>query len=81
MFISSKEKEEINHKLICLELSLRRLDELIERHEVTISALLKVATNKAKQDSSVTVTVHAPYGLRKDGTPRAKPGPKKGDFS
>lgn len=81
MFISKYEKEEINRKLIGLELSLRRLDELLERHELTINALLKVATNKAKLDaeqSSVTVTVHAPNGLKKDGTPKKKPGPVKG---
>ena len=83
MFISKREKEEIHHRLITLGVSIKRLSETIERNEISIRALLKIAANNAKLDaeqSSVTVTVHAPHGLKKDGSPKKKPGPKRGDF-
>ena len=79
MFYTKKQKREIENALNYFDERLETLRGRIETMEVSISALLKVATNKAKLDaeqSSVTVTVNAPHGLRKNGTPKAKPGPK-----
>lgn len=79
MFISNAEKKHIEYKLTYLENWLCKLESSIDSLDATCSALLKIATNKAKLDaeqSSVTVTVHAPHGLKKDGTPKTKPGPK-----
>ena len=81
MFYTEKKKREIYESLNYLDEQIEKLIVRFETMETTISALLKIATNKAKeQESSVTVTVKAPHGLRKDGTPKAKPGPKRGDF-
>lgn len=86
MFYTQKHKQqliELDLRVARLKSHLERLESTVERHDTTISALLKILTNRAKLDaekSSVTVTVHAPHGLKKDGTPKKKPGPKRGDF-
>ena len=79
MFISKLLKQKIQFDLMDLEAEAKKLKMRVDTIEASTSALLKIATNKAKLDaeqSSVTVTVNAPHGLRKDGTPKAKPGPK-----
>ena len=79
MFISNAEKKYIDDRLVELMNEVFRLKNRVDTIEQTNSALLKIATNRAKLDaeqSSVTVTVNAPHGLRKNGTPKAKPGPK-----
>lgn len=84
MFYTEKKEREIREALNYLDDNIDKLKGRIETIEASISALLKIATNKAKLDaeqSSVTVTVHAPHGLKKDGSPKKKPGPKPGDFS
>ena len=81
MFISNAEKKYIDDSLVYLRNEIILLKNRADTLEQTNSALLKIATNKAKLDaeqSSVTVTVHAPHGLRKDGTPKKKPGPAIG---
>ena len=81
MFISNGEKIYIDDRLVYLSQQIGKLQDRVEVLESTNKALLKVATNKAKLDaeqSSVTVTVHAPHGLRKDGSPKKKPGPAIG---
>ena len=81
MFISNAEKKYIYDSLVDLAHQIHFLESKIDELEISIKALLKVATNKAKLDaeqSSVTVTVHAPHGLKKDGTPKKKPGPAIG---
>lgn len=80
MFISKSLKQKIQFDLMYLEAEVKRLKMKVDTLEASTSALLKIATNKAKLDaeqSSVTVTVHAPHGLRKDGTPKKKPGRKR----
>lgn len=80
MFYTKKQKREIENALNYFDERLETLRGRIETMEVSISALLKIATNKAKLDaeqSSVTVTVHAPHGLKKDGSPKKKPGRKR----
>ena len=81
MFYTDKQKREIQTAIGYLDEKLETLRGRVETIEVSISALLKIATNKAKLDaeqSSVTVTVHAPHGLKKDGSPKKKPGPAIG---
>ena len=72
--------KEHQKKFEALEKRVQTLAELVDVHEASICALLKVSINKMKLDSgnsSVTVTIHAPHGLRKDGTPKKKPGRKR----
>ena len=79
MFFTEKERTRITDALNYLCDEIGTLRARVEQLEITNSALLKVATNNAKlsaEQSSVTVTVHAPHGLKKDGTPKKKPGPK-----
>ena len=79
MFYTGTEKVRLEAKFFEIQDQIFGLRNRIEILESTNQALLKIATNKAKLDaekSSVTVTVHAPHGLKKDGTPKKKPGPK-----
>lgn len=58
-------------RLDALERALKRSDELLFQHDAAINALLKIQVNKVKQKTT------APHGVKKDGTPKAKPGRKK----
>ena len=81
MFFTEKERKRITDAINYLSGEIGDLRFRVEQLEITNKALLKIATNKAKLDaeqSSVTVTVHAPHGLKKDGSPKKKPGPVKG---
>ena len=80
MFYTKTKQREIHATIGYLDEQMEKLRGRIETMEVSVNALLKIATTyakKAEQESSVTVTVHAPHGLRKDGTPKKKPGRKR----
>lgn len=64
MFFWSNEKKAMNDKLKIFELEILNLKRRIQWLEDTVYP----KKEKEKPD--------APYGLKKDGTPRAKPGRK-----
>ena len=70
MFYTPKEKVRLEAKFFELQDQIFNLRNRIEILEVNNKALLKTAINKAKAESE------APWGLKNDGTPRAKPGRK-----
>ena len=70
MFYTPKEKDKLTNRMNELEDMIWRLNSRVTRLEDSIHALLKTSINKAKAESE------APHGLKKDGTPKAKPGRK-----
>lgn len=76
MFYTHTKKKEIERRLSD---SHNVLKEEIGILKIRVDALTKsLQTLLQKMPSSVTVTVteDAPHGLKKDGTPKAKPGRK-----
>ena len=70
MFYTDREKSRLEDKIRRLEEFMFKLGERIDGLEAASNALLNSAIYKAKLES------RAPHGMRKDGTPRIKPGPK-----
>ena len=68
MFYTFTEKKEIKDMFDSVEEELNKLRNRIELLENSNDVLLKQAVVKAKKAAV------APYGLKKDGTPRKKPG-------
>ena len=74
MFYTSTEKKAIKDAFDYVEEELNKLRNRIELLENSNNVLLKQAVVKAKKAAA------APYGLKKDGTPRKKPGRPVGFF-
>ena len=71
MFYTEKDKKRNDERF-------NMLKEEIDVLALRVNALTKTISEFLAKQSSVTVTLaqDAPHGLRKDGTPRGKPGPK-----
>mgnify|MGYP003331575268 FL=1 len=77
MFYTKSKDQEIKKKI---SLANQVLKEEIDILALRVNSLSKsVQTLLQMQNSSVTVTLRedAPYGLKKDGTPKARPGRRK----
>ncbi len=78
MFISNAEKDSINSSINLIkgqiELLLVEIQELKNRKPVM--AIKAVKPKKAYRPSPLVKTAEAPWGYKKDGTPRASPGRK-----
>ena len=68
MFYTGKEKVRLEAKFFELQDQIFNLRNRVELLENSNNVLLKQAVVKAKKAAV------APYGLKKDGTPRKKPG-------
>ena len=79
MFYTKNKEQEVKKQI---SLANRVLKEEIDILALRVNSLTKsVQTLLQMQNSSVTVTLRedAPYGLKKDGTPKARPGRRKHD--
>ena len=79
MFYTKSKDQEIKKHIA---IANRVLKEEIDILALRVNSLSKtVQTLLQMQNSSVTVTLKedAPYGLKKDGTPKARPGRRKHD--
>ena len=79
MFYTKNKEQEVKKQI---SLANRVLKEEIDILALRVNTLSKtVSTLLQMQNSSVTVTLRedAPYGLKKDGTPKARPGRRKHD--
>ena len=79
MFYTKNKEQEVKKQI---SLANRVLKEEIDILAMRVNTLSKtVSTLLQMQNSSVTVTLKedAPYGLKKDGTPKARPGRRKHD--
>ena len=79
MFYTKNKEQEVKKQI---SLANRVLKEEIDILAMRVNTLSKtVSTLLQMQNSSVTVTLRedAPYGLKKDGTPKARPGRRKHD--
>jgi len=79
MFYTKNKEQEVKKQI---SLANRVLKEEIDILALRVNSLSKtVQTLLQMQNSSVTVTLKedAPYGLKKDGTPKARPGRRKHD--
>ena len=79
MFYTKSKDQEIKKKI---SLANQVLKEEIDILALRVNSLSKsVQTLLQMRQSSVTVTLNedAPYGLKKDGTPKARPGRRKHD--
>ena len=77
-YTKSKDQEVKKH----IAIANRVLKEEIDILAMRVNTLSKtVSTLLQMRQSSVTVTLNedAPYGLKKDGTPKARPGRRKHD--
>ena len=77
MFISNQEKYELRVAIRTLQAQVLHLMEKVE----TVKTVEKVKTPKPKRRKPVRTvpllkTEEAPWGYKKDGTPRASPGRK-----
>ena len=69
MFISNYEKHQLNMRIASLEVVVSRLDAQLEA--LVSSMTIK---QKPKTRSLLLRTDEAPWGYKKDGTPRKRPG-------
>ena len=80
MFISNQEKYELRVAIRTLQAQVLHLMEKMEKVEA-VKTVEKVKTPKPKRRKPVRTvpllkTEEAPWGYKKDGTPRASPGRK-----
>lgn len=83
MFISEMEKLAINARLTGAYQKIEDCDQKINNLQLIVDALTKAQvgilkkSRKGKKLGPVIRTPEAPYGLKKDGTPRKPPGMRK----